>query len=59
LAKVAYYVGLYGLARIIGGDGRWFERRIHAIERITLLLEMLRLISQDPAYPLWPWSKRS
>lgn len=58
LGKVAYYVGLYGVARLIGGDDRWFERRIHAIERITLMLEMLRLISRDQDYPLWPWQKR-
>lgn len=53
LGKVAYHAGLYGVARLIGGNDRWFERRIHAIERITLILEILRLISRGPAYLHW------
>jgi hypothetical protein len=58
LGSVAYYICLYTVARVIGGEDRWFERRIHAIERITLFMEMLRLISRDKAYPLWPWGTR-
>ena len=58
LGKVAYYAGLYVVARVIGGNDRWFERRIHAIERMTLILEILRLISRDRAYSVWTWGRR-
>jgi glycosyltransferase involved in cell wall biosynthesis len=58
VGMLAYYAGLYTLARVCGSKDRWFERRIHAIERFTLFWELLRLVSRDQAYRVWPWGAR-
>ncbi|HWA29285.1 MAG TPA: glycosyltransferase family 2 protein [Lacunisphaera sp.] len=53
LTYLAYFGGLYVLSRFAGSSDRWFERRIHALERFTHYREMLRVASTDSAYRIW------
>jgi len=50
LAMLAWFVGLYSLALVFGSKNTWFERRIHATQRIALYREMLRIANQDDPY---------
>ncbi len=49
-AYFAAYAGLYVLARCFPSSDVWFERRIHALERLTHYRELLRVASTDEAY---------
>ena len=53
LAMLARFVGLYLLAGVFGAQNAWFERKIHAIERIALYRELLRIASQDEPYSIF------
>jgi len=53
LAYLAYYAILSVVARLGGSNGRWFERRIHAIERTIYYRELLKIASSDDVYRLW------
>lgn len=50
LAMSAWFIGLYLLALVFGSKNEWFERKIHALQRITLYREMLRIAGQDASY---------
>lgn len=50
LAMLALFRGLWCSAMAFGSKDAWFERRLHATQRIALYREMLRIARQDDAY---------
>ncbi len=53
LAMLAWFVGLHRLACACGSKNAWFEREIHATQRIALYREMLRIAGADPPYRIF------
>jgi glycosyltransferase involved in cell wall biosynthesis len=57
VAYLGFYAAMYCFARLGGTSDRWFERRIHALERFAHYRELLKIVATDEAYRLWPRAK--
>jgi len=53
LAMMACFVGLHLLASVFGSKNAWFERKIHATQRIALYRGMLSIAGQDAPYSIF------
>lgn len=53
VASLAWFAGLYLLALAFRSKDAWFERRLHATQRIALYREMLRIAAHDPPYRIF------